>query len=61
MHLIDKDRAAQASYRFGACVNLVRGDVPSHAVYTYGEMFGRTVKLLFAEWDGIVGWWWCEV
>lgn len=60
MHLINKDRAMQSSYRYGACVNIVRGDIPSLSCYTYGKMGGKTVKLYFAEWEGVVGWWWSE-
>jgi hypothetical protein len=65
MQLITKAAAAQASYRYGGCVNLVSDTVPCSSTYTYGalpkEIGGRTVKLYFAEVDGIVGWWFDEV
>lgn len=60
MHLIDHGQAAQASFRYGGCVNLVSGGVPSTSTYTYGKIGGKTVKLMFANINGVQGWYWSD-
>lgn len=60
MHLIDEGRAAQASFRYGGCVNLVSGKFPCTSAYTLGKIGERTVKLMFANINGIVGWYWSD-
>lgn len=60
MVLIDEGQAAQASYRYGGCVNLVSTKVPCTSAYTYGKIGGKTVKLMFANINGVVGWYWSD-
>lgn len=56
--LINEGQAAQASYLYGGCVNLVSTKVPCTSTYTYGKIGGKTVKIMYASINGIQGWYW---